>query len=335
MNNKISKICWNSNNWRFPSGSSGKSPSSSSHETKYGYGHEEWLLDNSRIINGSHFAFLQPLNLKTDKHVNEIYDIILYTVYNSNNYYVGTIKNVNCISRKKSLDIYNIYKQKGWLKEMVKELENAGVEPTNFKSTLPEIFFNIEFKFSDFIPTNSEDLEEISELDENITTRRYRLLSQKNELILSTEKIYNHEGNLKSTEIRTRTLSGNSTFDPIHDKMQNGIFILLKTKFSDLYKKIDIEKNRVDIKALTYKNQWHYYEIKTDNPKLSIRHAIGQLLEYAFYPEKQKAEKLIIISNLLPDNDTQKYLRNIRKRFSIPIFYRSFNMELGELSKEY
>lgn len=69
IENKISKICWNSEGWKFPSGSKGKSVVSESYETKYGFGHEEWLFDKSRMIDGYHYAFLQPLNLKTDKHV--------------------------------------------------------------------------------------------------------------------------------------------------------------------------------------------------------------------------------------------------------------------------
>lgn len=331
---KISKICWNTRNWKFPSGSEGKSPSSSSYESKYGFGHEEWLLDNSRIIDGFHFAFLQPLNLKTDRHVGKKYHIKLFTVLKSTNYFVGTINNAICISKEESKEVYKLYKKKGWLKEMELEVENAGTDPTQLKKTPPEIYFNLKFRFNDFIPTQSGDLEEISENDLNITTNRYKLLPQKNDFFSTIESL-EHDGNLKNTGKRKRTLAVDTTFDPVHDKIQNALCNLLRNKSSKIYKKVDIETSRVDVKALTYDGQWHFYEIKTDNPKLSIRKGLGQLLEYAFYPKNEIAQKLIIISDSLPDKSTQIYLTHIRNRFSIPIFYQSFDLEKHELSKEY
>ena len=217
---------------------------------------------------------------------------------------------------------------------MVMELQNAGVDPTPLKRTSPEILSNIKFEFKDFILTKSEDLEEISEDDSNITTNRYKLLPKKSDLILNSET-EDHEGNLKNPKKRKRTLGGETTVDPIHDKIQNALCMLLRTEHSKQYKKVDIETKRVDIKALTHDNQWHFYEIKTDSVKLSIRKGIGQLLEYAFYPQRQIAQKLIIISDTLPNNDTQKYLKHIRNKFYIPVFYRQFDLEKNELSKEY
>lgn len=65
--NKISKLCWNTNNWQYPSGPTGKSADRKSHEYKFGYGHEEWLFDFDKLINGYHYAFLQPVNKHRDK----------------------------------------------------------------------------------------------------------------------------------------------------------------------------------------------------------------------------------------------------------------------------
>jgi indole-3-glycerol phosphate synthase len=116
--------------------------------------------------------------------------------------------------------------------------------------------------------------------------------------------------------------------------MQNAIFELLKTDKYD-YKKVFIEKDRVDIKAITRNGIWHYFELKTDNPKLSIRKAIGQIMEYAYYPDKEKADKLIIISDNKPNEKTIDYLNHIRTKFDLPVTYRSFNLETNELSDDY
>lgn len=334
MENKISKICWNSEGWRFPSGSQGKSAASSSFEAENGYGHEEWLFDKARIVDRYHYAFLQPLNLKSDKHVGKTYNIFLYTVTDGVKYFAGKIKNADCISKAESRDIYKIYKQKGWLKEMAKEIEKAGANPKTFIKTSPDIFFNIKFKFEDVI--RPEEVEELSDQDANITTTRYKLLSKSNNFKFVTE-ISDDEnaGKFKNTKRRNRTYKVDSSFDPYHDKLQNALCALLRNNCKNEYKTVDIEKDRVDIKAKTHSDKWHYFEIKTDNPKLSIRNAFGQILEYSYWPDLERAEKLIIITDNAPDSDTKKYLAHIRRKFNLPIFYRFFNMESNVLSEDF
>ena len=60
---KVARLCWNTNEWRRPSGRKGKSKSSDSYEKGMGFGHKEWLLDDSKIINGYHYGY----------HINQIY----------------------------------------------------------------------------------------------------------------------------------------------------------------------------------------------------------------------------------------------------------------------
>jgi len=335
IENKISKICWNTEGWKFPSGSKGKSLDPNSYEAKYGYGHEEWLFDKYRVIDGYHYAFLQPLGLKSDKHVGKVYNISLYTVTNGIKYFVREIKNVECISKEKSKEIYGIYKQKGWLKEMAWEIERAGAKSRKFIDSPPKTFFNIRFRFRDV--TKLADLEEIADDDTNITIPRYKLLSKRNDFKIATEGSENEdEGRFKNTEERKRTIKVDTSFDPYHDKMQNAICKLLRNSYNNEYKRVEIEKDRVDIKAKTHSDKWHYFEIKTkDSPKLCIREGLGQIMEYSYWPDLERAEKLVIVSDIEPDSEAQEYLAHIRKKFNIPISYRFFDEENNFLSKDY
>ncbi|MCF6149902.1 MAG: hypothetical protein E3K37_14710 [Candidatus Kuenenia sp.] len=222
MENKISKICWNSEGWKFPPGSKGKSAAAKSFEAEYGYGHEEWVFDKTRMIEGYHYAFLRPLNLKSDKHVGKIYNLFLYTITNSIKYFVGQIKNAECISKKESRDIFAIYKQKKWLNEMVKEIERAGANPKTFMETSPEIFFNVKFKFENVI--RPEEVEELSDDDLNISTTRYKLLPRSTDFKFVTESIdEGNDGNFKSTKTRKRIYKVDSSFGPYHNKLQNAL----------------------------------------------------------------------------------------------------------------
>lgn len=330
--NKLVRICWNREGWKYPSGSNGKSKSRQAFENVNRYGHEEWLFDKTKIFNGYHYGFVESLRLKTPIHYGSTYNIQLFTVHNSGKKYnVGVIKNAHCITPEESSQIYGEYKRLGYLDEMKSQVErvNGNWDTAIFNNS--NGFFNIKFKFSDVDLV--DDFEEISNADINITTNRMKLLSQKNQLLIETTDDSLPEGNKKSTHKRKKVFKGSCEYDPYHDKIQNALWDYLKA--SGEYIKVQIEKDRVDLKGLTLANDWHYYEIKTDNPKLSIRKALGQVMEYAFYPDKWKAKKLIVVSDTKPNSDTINYLNFIRKEFSLPIYYRYFKLEEDYLSEDY
>ncbi len=60
---KIARICWNSEGWQRPSGLDGKSSNPEAYEAQNGYGHEEWLLDTSKLIDGYHYAYVRRFGL--------------------------------------------------------------------------------------------------------------------------------------------------------------------------------------------------------------------------------------------------------------------------------
>jgi hypothetical protein len=65
-----------------------------------------------------------------------------------------------------------------------------------------------------------------------------------------------------------------------------------------------------------------FYEIKTaHSPRACIREAVGQLLEYAFWPGAQEATRLIVVGETSMDKNGVEYLRKLRKRFSLPLEY--------------
>ncbi len=72
-----------------------------------------------------------------------------------------------------------------------------------------------------------------------------------------------------------------------------------------------------------YEKYW-FYEIKTAlTPRACLREAIGQLLEYGFWPGAQEPARFIVVGESPIDGDAQEYLRRLRKRFSLPIEYEA------------
>ena len=66
-----------------------------------------------------------------------------------------------------------------------------------------------------------------------------------------------------------------------------------------------------------------FYEIKTSaSPRSCIREAIGQLLEYSYWPNTVEPKEIIVVGPNALDPDGVEYLNKLRDSFSLPIEYK-------------
>jgi hypothetical protein len=80
---------------------------------------------------------------------------------------------------------------------------------------------------------------------------------------------------------------------------------------------------------LIEKERWVFYEIKADcSAKTCLREAIGQLLEYSFWPEGEQPEKMVVVGESKLNADGKEYLRRIRSRFGLPVEYERVDVDL-------
>jgi hypothetical protein len=85
---------------------------------------------------------------------------------------------------------------------------------------------------------------------------------------------------------------------------------------------------RIDVVVKMTTDYW-FYEIKTAlSPRACLREAIGQLLEYGFWPGAQEPSRLIVVGESPIGNDGQAYLRGLSKRFSLPIEYEAIEQPI-------
>jgi len=78
----------------------------------------------------------------------------------------------------------------------------------------------------------------------------------------------------------------------------------------------------VDVAVHRGKAYW-FYEIKTaDSPRACLREALGQLLEYAFWPGSLMVTRLIVVGESTMDKKCEAYLQRLRDRFSLPVEYQ-------------
>jgi hypothetical protein len=332
-NIRYCRICWNTRNWQKPSGESAKLEGTS-YVSQHGFGHEEWLLNMGWIIDGYRYGFLQPLNYMNLASSN-LLDIILYTVDPSRNrLFVGRIRNCEIITRAMAQEAYDAYQKKGWLDEMIQDLVQINVDTTPITVDArknPRSIANVRFR-----PEDISILDPLVEADKShkvYRIHRYRPLREDQPdawvAILSKRTIETNSsstfrvGKLKSTELRQRVAQKGVSFEPTHNRIQNKIYENLVEKYGK--KNVGYEDHGVDL-ATKLDNEIVYYEIKTDTTaKQCIRLALGQLLEYAHWPNADKAHKLVVVGLFPTTTDTKQYLEYLRNHYHFPIYYCWFN----------
>lgn len=336
---KICRICWNNNGWVKPSGMKGKSKSES-HEKKYGFGHEEWLFDFGKVIDGFHYSFLEPVRTPKHKYENQFLDLYLYSVDDEvkQKYWIGEIHNVQVIDKSMAISIINKYKEFGWYDLMKSDLYDVGLDPDNIvnKYLKESEILNIRFK------ENSCKIYEkpIHVIDANlIRGNRYVLLPLPDNFGKPIEK------NIDSGyDFNT----GSSTTDPLakkskksyeqrdvelelkHNELSTVFLTYLQKHYPEDESRRECKafgQTKIDIVRRTKSGQDIFYELKTyNNLKTSLRVAIGQLFEYCFFPKSQNAHKLYVVSDKKPNDNIIKYISHLNKFLNIPLGYIQYDL---------
>jgi len=164
INNKFiilkqyTRLTFNSNNWKKPSGKDGKSTNQNSFEGLNHFGFEEWLFDESTLINGKKYAFIQGVASSTIKRKSPK-ELILYTInkHTLERLHIATLHKWEYFEDDTKLNIQNQFEANAWLTKMHKEVQavNANVNMFDIvvankgKSKQYEPLFNISFEYKD------------------------------------------------------------------------------------------------------------------------------------------------------------------------------------------
>ena len=333
MEEYFARICYNTFEWKRPSGSEGKGKLKDSFEKKEGFGHEEWLFDESKIIDGYHYSFLQPIgNFIYAGHTMDVH--LFFYSKDFGKLYLGILHNVECLTEKQAINATKIYKKNGWLKEMKADVAAISGNVAKLEENKDSLF-NIRFKFKD-AEINLSNPRIISQDDPNTKATYYKLYKKKGDIIFSnvpdTKHGVHREMQTKSEKrVVFNTDIRRTSYDPQHNKMQNAIKKILE--ITGEYKKVALERNYVDITATQKDGKIDFYELKTAAAKASIREAIGQILEYTHYPNNKHADRMIIVGPNEPDKYDKLYLQYLRDTYKLPIWFRAYSFEEDSLSK--
>jgi hypothetical protein len=88
---------------------------------------------------------------------------------------------------------------------------------------------------------------------------------------------------------------------------------------------------KVDV-VVRHGNKYWFYEIKTAlSARGCILDGLAQLLEYSFWHGAQEAQRLVIVGEPASDEESKAFIDLLRKRFSLPVMYKQFDLKKGKL----
>lgn len=234
------------------------------------------------------------------------------------------------------------------LKTTIEELEKNDneLETFNWKSYCPGLRLKkSKFTIKDKNKDKKKVLKNLNQLKEKTLDA---LIKEYNKIIHSINKTkwssdFKLRGSIKNTSSKSKTLSeynrDKNEITIIHEQIKEKLIEdindnpeLLETgckiDTSTLSDENEINKiNYVDLAAQTKDKQIIFFEIKTHpNARLCIRQALGQLMEYSYFPNTNHAQKLIVVGIGEKTQDVQEYIDYLNDNFRIPINYQQIKL---------
>lgn len=342
VEHRISRICWNDLGWTAPSGIAGKSRHPNSFERAFGYGHEEWLFNYESLHNGNQHAYLQSVQQSIQAYQGSTYDLSLFSIRETNNrdkerLWVASIKNVYVLTKKEREAAHDFFQREGLLEKRLLELVDLGLSKREAKRSFEEYgSFNIRFHPQDVTFFSSDqDPKDFPVID----SARYILARAKQDILIESSNqdrgislsgkshLNDAEVIRRGAELKERQCSA------LHRKIQNDLAKFLKLKHPE--HTIDLETGtgfgtNIDCYRKT-KDRETFYEVKTySSAKKCIREAIGQLLEYAIYPDKKRKYDLVVVGIPTLDMDDIFYLKSLRSSLGLNLKYMKCDLKTGE-----
>ncbi len=156
----------------------------------------------------------------------------------------------------------------------------------------------------------------------------------------TTDNLFNFEpGFSPSVGTSSRTITvGKRDVELRHSLIQDKIYHLFVKKYGkqNVRKELDTGVGTSIDLVIKTSSGLDFYEIKTHSSlRYCIREALGQLIEYGYWPKKRNPNKLIIISEAKIKNEAIEFLNTLRNEMNLNIYYQQFNFENNTLSELY
>jgi len=317
----LCRLCWK----RRPTGEA-RRLETDSYVAEHGFGHEEWLFNQEWTLDGKRHGFIQGLNSSRATYAGQTVALQLYTRRPSGLWCkVASIPSAYVLTNSETAEVAVEMRRRGWLASMQADLVKLGVKPGLLaRASAPELS-NIRFT-----PDVVELLDPPEPFSDQVTFgskyRRYSAFKLAGRNLLSTARLRagrRPASHPKPTQVRQRRGIPATSLDPKHDRLQNAVYEFLFGNYSQ----VESEADWVDLRA-TVAGRQYLFEIKAaSTAKRCIREALGQLVEYTHYPDRDRNSPLVVVGDAKLSEADRIYLALLRRRYSLQIQYARWDWE--------
>lgn len=324
---KITRISYNTADWRHPTGDARHQESGGTYVQQHGFGHEDWLFRSEWQIGGWRYAFLQGVNKGREKLLDAAvpFDVTLYVIQPKGiRSLVATIIDVECLGNQQASDAIDAFKREGWFDKMKREITDAGGDASALGDTKwAANVLNIRFRLDNVIRYPSDNVLPGGSWVQRFTRYQLQDIESLDRPVVDRISLgHRRSGEIGSTKPYIRKSSAAVECTPEHARMQTKLLAELRDEYPDA--EIECECDFVDISVVT-DAECHLFELKSDlNPRTVIRLALGQILEYAYHPNRRHRfppQMHIVGRQALSDNE-RRYIEHLQTEFGLPLSYR-------------
>lgn len=329
---KCCRICWNTRHWGEPSGEAAEMEAPGSYVHDRGFGVEEWLFNFAWVQSAAgkyKYGYLQPIGKYRRAYEGKKLDVLAYVIApNRQRLAVAKIEDLYVPHEDELENAFREMERRGWLQDMQEDLQALGVNYDPHKVPISETI-NVRFKQENV--TFFDPWSVIPNDHVVYRSNRYQPLNWDGRISSLTSnarptRVRSKESKLRSEDERTRAAMKGVTYSPRHVRLQNALFDHLCKVHGRT--SVHYERDFVDI-TVTDEGETIFIEIKMAGRATGcIREAIGQLLEYGFYPTRGKASRLVVVGEAEPTPDDRTYLDYLRTTFGLPLYYRQWKSPL-------
>jgi hypothetical protein len=309
----LQRVCWNSNDWRGPTGD--RFGKESSYVGKNGFGHEEWNFNTSDLIDGMVYGYAYYRPSEGTPQFKSWHDIYFFAIEpDLGRQFVGYYKDARFLSEKERAALKRKFQTSDVLEKRIDELLSLGL-PTIPTAKRAEKYLVNQFSINiEVAPEDVHSLPHRRLTSADIGGRDPKRLSRyAKPLFLTHPPSISHRKRAPTPQYKTTGIVGDLTEDgylryteeqrkvirPVHKQLSNRFRAWLKS--ADATKVVG-EASSVDVYCAC-DGARYLFELKVcfqQNTRLALREAIGQLLEYRFYPGRPAVDHLGIVLDAEP-----------------------------------
>jgi len=318
----MQRICWNTREWQMPSGSSNEKGFPGDN----GFGHEEWNFQLSDTWNGYVFPYTyQVPQQKILDENNGQFNIGFFTRHQQESrwLFVGIHRNSQIIEDSEYSKIIKFFKKNGTFQRRAEELFDATRKFKTFKKAYNEVLDGFAKKYIR-IKTPVENIELFSqpiiiEEPRNHRFKSFTYVDSFSPYLENNEGANQYRGHSALTEdgYFRESSSKLKIIIPKHNSLSNKFCSWLRDKAIHPSQ----EQNYIDV-LFEHSGTRYIAELKVVygvGATKSIREALGQLLEYNFYPGRRHNDEWIIVLDKKPLDSDLNFIDTLIDKIKFPI----------------